>query len=168
MIEQQVGQFKRMVHIKPGFNWIRAEPSRNFGIGDVRMWFVLIGEKGAVQWQIGTDWYPESARQHLARFPSWPLSGEHQPKGWDLGYHARERQYEEQPSRSCDILPEGKCYYDGSGLAADDLIEGFLNGGDDWLWNRLEAYYAHVFEGAEYPNFHPIIMPHPDERPELS
>ena len=166
MIEQQVGAFKRAIMFKPGFDWRADEPNRNFGIGSTRIWFVLSGEKGAVQWQIGTDWYPESARIHLRNFP--PTTDPNKPQGWDLGYHSRRPMYEEHSTMECDVLPEGRCYNDGSGLNADLPIEGFLNGGDDWVWNRLEAYYAHVFEGESFPNFAPIIMPHPDDRPPLS
>jgi hypothetical protein len=166
MMEQQVGNFKRTIMFKPGFDWRAEESSRNYGIGSTRIWFVLTGEKGAVQWQIGTDWYPESARRHLMNFSTKPAPNK--PQGWDLGYHSRTPMYEDHSAMECDTLPEGKCYYDGSCLSADLLVEGFLNGGDDWVWNRLEAYYAHVFGNADFPNFDPIIIPHPDERPALS
>jgi hypothetical protein len=49
-------------------------------------------------------------------------------------------------------------------LALNGFLLRFLNGGDEWVWNRLEAYYECRFEGAEYPNFDPIIEPHPDDR----
>lgn len=165
MIEQQEGKFKRRIVFKPGFCWLRANPHRNYGVSSVRMWFILIGEKGAVQWCIGTDWFPEAARTHLSKFPAEDMDDLRKPRGWDLGYHAKAPQYEGQsPQDKCDCF-DGPCYYDGSSLAADNLIEGFLNGGDEWVWNRLEAYYASRFEGAEYPNFLPIIVPHPDDRP---
>lgn len=166
MISQKVGDFERQILFKPGFDWRRrGDAKRDYGISSMRMWFILIGERGAVQWQIGTEWFPDSARQHLSHFHNEP---KHQPTGWDLGYHSKTPHYEGQEAGDCDCLPEGKCYYDGSGLNADLLIEGFLNGGDDWVWNRLEAYYENVFHDKEFPNFDPIIIPHPDDRPALS
>ena len=165
MITQKVGEFERRIMFKPGFDWRRSESSRDFGIGSIRIWFVVIGEKGAVQWQIGTDWYPESARHHLSHFHREP---KHKPDGWDLGFHSKAQMYEGQEPHECDVLPDGKCFYDGSTTNADLLIEGFLNGGDDWIWNRLEAYYDHVFWEKDFPSFDPIIVPHPDDRAALS
>ena len=165
MITETVGNFKRQIFIKPAFDWRRESDHRNFGIGSIRIWFILIGEQGAVQWQIGTEWFTESARAHLAHFSREP---KHKPDGWDLGYHSKEPRWEGQLEMDCDHLPEGKCYYDGSTMNADLLVEGFLNGGDDWVWNRLEAYYDHVFAEKEFPNFDPIIVPHPDDRKALS
>lgn len=165
MIEQTVGDFKRQIVFKPGFDWRHANSSRDYGIGAVRMWFILIGEHGAVQWQIGTDWFTESARNHLSKFSK---PNKLQPDGWDLGYHSKTPRYEGHDNMECDCLPEKRCYYDGSSLLADNLVEGFLNGGDEWVWNRLEAYYAHIFGDKEYPNFDPIVVPHPDERKALS
>lgn len=167
MIREKVGDFERLIMFKPGFDWRTDDNHRNYGIGSIRLWFALIGEKGAVQWQIGTDWFPESARHHLAHF-SHAREAKHKPEGWDLGYHSKAPKFESHQARECDMLPEGECYYDGSGLNADLLIEGFLNGGDDWVWNRLEAYYEHVFGDKEFPNFDPIIIPHPDDRAALS
>lgn len=175
MIEQTIGEFKRILRFKPGHCWVRETPSRDFGNGSVSMWFILVGPKGAVQWHIGTDWMPEAARNDVARrvaihgLSRRPEQDYQKPHGWDLGYHSPTPMYEghEPTHHKCDLL-DGPCYYDGSGLAADDLIEGFLNGGDEWVWNRLEAYYRHHFHDAAYPDFTPIIEPHPDDRPAVS
>ena len=175
MIEQKVGEFTRKILFKPGFCWARDEPARNYGNGSVRMWFVLIGQKGAVQWQIGTDWMPKAAREDVAMRSAihrlcLKTPEEYQkPTGWDLGYHSPAPKYEgQEPMHDNCEFTGGKCYYDGSTMNADLLIEGFLNGGDDWVWNRLEAYYRHTFEDAPWPNFDPIIEPHPDDRPKAA
>lgn len=169
MIEQTVGEFRRRIVFKPGFHWSHENPSRDFGNGSVQMSFFLVGSKGAVHWVFGTDWMPEAARKDVAR--RMAIHGlrhdnerSQKPTGYDLGYHSPTPQYEDQADRECDLLPGGRCYCDGSALASDELVEGFLNGGDDWVWNRLEAYYRCRFEGADYPSFAPIIMPHPDDR----
>lgn len=156
--------FSRSVSFRPSFDFRRGGAANDYGIGSVRITFRLVGEKGAVQWMIGTDWFVESARKHLATFPRRDWDDGRAPKGWDLGYHSPTPHYEGQESRECDLLPGGHCYYDGSGLNADLLIEGFLAGGDDWVWSRLEAYYANTFEGAPWPDFTPIHQTHPDDR----
>lgn len=139
--------FERRVEVSPGYHLIHPEPSKNYGIGPCRVWFYLIGPKGAVQFQIGTDWYPKAAREHLSQFPPRPIWEARQPDGLDLGYHAKEPEYAGQIAHDCALLG-GQCYYDGSSLNADAMVEGFICGGTDWLWPKLEEYYRRVFEGG--------------------
>lgn len=154
--------FTRKIRFRPSYNHIRPAPGDNYGIGEMRMWFILGGDKGAVQWMIGTGWYIKSARDHLAKFPPRVHL---LPSAWDLGYHAKEPQYEGQSVQD-ENCPEtgGRCFYDGSALNAELLTEGFLAGGDEWVWSRLEAYYRYRFEGAAWPDFTPMYEPHPSER----
>lgn len=150
--------FARRVNLSPSFDRRDPRPSVNYGIGEVRMWFYLIGRKGAVQWQIGTGWYCNSAERHLRSFPDDPGGyrdeSRYRPRAWDLGYHAREAQYDGQTvvDQDCETIG-GPCFYDGSGLNAELLLDGFLEGGERFLWPALEAYYGHVFEGADWPDF---------------
>jgi hypothetical protein len=37
---------------------------------------------------------------------------------------------------------------------------GFVNGGTEWLWVKLEEYYNHVFENGPYPDVTPIPVPY--------
>lgn len=151
------------VEVSPGFYLVRPEPSKNYGIGACRVTFYAIGALGAVQFMIGTDWYPERARQHLSKFPSRPVWEDTQPTGWDVGYHAKVPQYEGHTSSGqCEVIG-CECFYDGSSRQADEWIEGFINGGTDWLWPRLDQLYRCRFEGGEYPDVTPIPKLHPDE-----
>lgn len=155
-------EFERRVDVSPSFARLHSNPSVNYGIGAMRLWFILIGPKGAVQWQIGTNWYCKLAQEHLRSLPDRlndaaenSLGGSrYQPQAWDLGYHAREPQYESQTAvrDECHVLG-GPCYYDGSSLNAEYLIDGFLEGGDRFLWPALEEYYRHTFEEAPWPDF---------------
>lgn len=162
--------FTQRVTVSPAYDFRPEHTHRpgDYGIGACRVTFVLIGPKGAVQFMIGTDWYTESARQHLAKFPRRPLHQEREPDGWDLGYHSPVEKYEGQGSRPCDLLPGGECFYDGSGLNADEMVEAFINGGTEWLWPHLEKYYRCTFEGAEFPE--PVVTPraHPDDRKKIA
>ena len=161
------GKFTHRIEMTGGHYLIRPEPAKNYGVSSVRIWFYVIGPMGAVQWQIGTDWFPLQAREHL-RARGWPseydVRDAMKPKGWDLGYHSKEPRYEGQSPMDgeCQVLG-CKCYYDGSGLNADLLIEGFIHGGTEWLWPQLEEYYASVFEGAPFPAFTAVPQKHPDD-----
>ena len=72
--------------------------------------------------------------------------------GADVGYHARVRQYDDQElmSGTCHVI-DGPCYYDGSSLNAELPIEGFLSGGLEYLWPKLEAFYRFTFDDGEWP-----------------
>lgn len=151
--------FEHRVEIAPGHCWLHAEDSKNYGVGACRIFFYCIGEKGAVQFVLGTDWYPEAARRHLSKFPP---SNDPQPRAWDLGYHSRTPHYERQSPIDADCrVIGGHCYYDGSTLNAEQWVEGFLNGGTEWLQPKLEEYYRAVFEDGPYPDVSPVIRPNP-------
>lgn len=145
-------QFTRRVDFTPSSDKRDPNPSKNYGIASMRIRFVLIGAKGAVQWMIGTEWFIASAREHLSRFNHLHSFDEmRRPQGYDLGYHAYKPTYEGQSQMDdCDIL-NGPCFYDGSGLNAELLIEPFLAHGEDYLWPALEAYYRFTFEDTPWP-----------------
>jgi hypothetical protein len=148
-------QFTRRIEFAPSFDKRDPSPSKNYGIGAVRIWFYLIGPLGAVQWQIGTNWYVPSAQQHLESLPQGlkndlesGLGGNrYQPQAWDLGYHSPKPMYDghEPQTHDCDLIG-GTCYYDGSGLNAQRLIQPFLDGGSDAVWRELKDFYRSVFE----------------------
>lgn len=152
---------ERRINISPGFYLIRPEPLKNYGIGACRIWFYVIGDKGAVQWQIGTDWYPQKAREHRMGFPD---RHEVQPQAWDIGYHSKTPRYEGHSpmSGTCQLIG-CQCFYDGSSLSAETWVEGFVNGGTEWLWPKLEEYYRYVFEDGPHPDLTPQPRKHPDE-----
>ena len=60
---------------------------------------------------------------------------------------------------ACEYCDGKPCYYDGSGLNANDAMYALVNGGDVALWSFLDAYYAHIFDGKDYPK--PAEYPKP-------
>ena len=147
-----MSKFEKIVTVEPSYNKIHSDPSKNYGIGDCRVRFVLKGDEGAVQFMIGTGWYVESARRHLDKFPvrERDIENMRKPMGWDVGYHWPKPMYEGQtPMGKCDLLPEGNCYYDGSSLRADSWVEDFMAGGTDWLWKKLEEEYYERLNQAQ-------------------
>lgn len=105
--------------------------------GSMRIYYVLVGDRGATQFAFGivdtsSKWYELECCHY------YPI---------DLGYHAKERQYENQHSMECCYL--GTCYYDGSTLRARDwLTEIFstpLHNQHEIIWERLEQEYHDRF-----------------------
>jgi hypothetical protein len=121
--------------------------------------FVVKGEDGAVQFLLHTGWIPQYATPSLigARDCTW--SGATQPS--DLGYHSKTPHFEgHEPSiESCEFCDGKPCYYDGSSLNANDAMYALVNGGEDALWEFLDAYYATVFNRATYPKLAEYKMP---------
>jgi hypothetical protein len=147
-IEQKVGDFTRRISFTTAFDKRDPNPGKDYGIGAVRIFFYLIGEKGAVNWTIGTNWYPRANQREDPRIMNMSFTGT-EPSAWDLGYHAKEPFYEGQWSRDdCDVIG-GKCYYDGSTLNAEQHLDTFLEQGLDAIWVMLEQYYHDTFDETD-------------------
>lgn len=149
------GQQPTLTHrvaFRPAYDKRDPNPSKSYGIHGMEITFYVIGPEGAIQWNIYTNWHVASARKHLEGFPRSTYDDPWRPSGYDLGYHSKRPLYDgQEPRDNCHLVDGGVCYYDGSGLNAELPIEGFLNGGEDWLWPKLEAYYAHTFLDAPWP-----------------
>ena len=149
-------RLERIVWVSSGFDKRHTDPKKNYGIGACRITFVLKGAEGAVQFMIGTDWYPpvvqRERRQQRHDFDT--RFDKIKPDGWDVGYHSPKPMYEGQTpmERSCELVAGGVCYYDGSGLRADDWVEQFILGGTPWLWPQLETEYRVRFLDDEPPD----------------
>ena len=117
---------------------IRWEPH----VGRMRLRFLLAGERGTVQflWNIRTKGERNGYRE-LADVP----------EGWDLGFHAAEpRDYQdEDDKRDCDVLTQGFCWYDGSGLQGEELGNRFVESGEEIVWETLQDRYEYWLEGRD-------------------
>lgn len=98
---------------------------------EMRVRFLLHGELGATQFLVKflTQPYGES------------LLDSEPARGWDLGYHSRKPGHGTE-MEECDVVPEGRCWYDGSSLQADELARLFFAQGEDIVWEWLEDRYA--------------------------
>jgi len=140
-----VTEFIREVKFEPGFDKRSTDPGKNYGIHGVEIRFLLRGPDGVVQFVCYTGWFPASV-EDSARIGTIGCF----PMGADRGYHSPTSKYEgQEPMPHCDILPGGKCYYDGSSLAGDDLMKILIAEGDEAVWKNLENYYQQVFHGWE-------------------
>jgi len=142
--------FERRTTITPAFDKRHKDPSKNYGIGSCELRMVLVGPLGATQFVAYTGWYlPQNMMDVLER--ELAFREEHGGRlslpmvGVDVGYHAPHPQYEGQESRECDLLPDGKCYYDGSGLRAEDWAAILVAEGSERIWAMLEEEYRERF-----------------------
>lgn len=143
-------KFEKIVQFTPAFDKRHPDPSRNYGIGSVRIRFILKGEKGAVQFYCSTKWYlPETIKEYRNSKGVELLDNKEEDcsgiSAWDLGYHSPKPMFKGQTSDACDILEKGECYYDGSGLNAFPLAETLVREGSDGIWKKLEEYYESVY-----------------------
>lgn len=81
---------------------------------------------------------------------AWP--GQEPIFAYDLGYHSVAPQYEEQgDAMECDLVEGGRCYYDGSGLQAEQVLGDKLltadSGAawDDAAFEVVLSHYERVF-----------------------
>ena len=129
---------KKIVTFEGAFDKRHTDPSKDYGIRDVRIRFVLLGEKGATQFICSTGWY----LPHLTHIKY------RKPMGYDVGYHSYVPLFEGQNQMDkCDILicKSGGCFYDGSTLQADELLEKLIKEGSKAVWERLRAVYKERF-----------------------
>lgn len=137
----ETGNLQRIVKFSKAFDKRNPEPSKNYGVGGVNCWMILKGEKGAVQFAFTTGIY----LPHV--LDEWEAKGyANKPMGMDVGYHSPTPMYEGQTQMdNCDLSPEGKCYYDGSGLRGEDWFKIFMEEGDEAIWKLLEEDYKERF-----------------------
>ena len=147
-------RFERIVECEPAYDRRNPDSSKDYGIGAVRIRFVLKGPKGSVQFLIGTDWYLPAIQPEIdAKDRAWdranpPIRHRVRPNGWDVGYHSPRPRYKGQNPMDgkCEYVQGGKCYYDGSGLRADEWVKDILlPQGSDGVWKALETEYHVLF-----------------------
>lgn len=135
--------FVRRVDFEPGYDCLEhhgdAIGRKCHGRHGMNMRFVLMGEEGAVQFLLyASDFLPGSTEHgHTKRDKA--LMG---VMAADLGHHWIRPTYEgESNNGACEYLHGAECFYDGSGLNAEDILVRFLSDGLDAVWEDLEDYY---------------------------
>ena len=144
-------KFERIVQFDPPFDKRHPDPSKNYGIGSLRIWFILKKGQKAVQVLLGTNCYLNSVINEYKTRNIDLFTGK-TIRCWDVGYHSNTPTYKGQLSGDCNILKKGKCYYDGSSLKGDHdkVAENFLEKGEKWIWEYLEKYWEIVFGKKRY------------------
>jgi len=140
-------KLKKEVKFRKPFHKIHEDPTKNYGVGSLMCWMTLSGEKGAVQFCFSTGTYLPETHEY------WKRKGLHTDSvndamGFDVGYHSPDPMFDGHTisQEKCEHLGGKPCYYDGSGLKAEEWMEIFLREGDDAIWSRLEEYYKQTFK----------------------
>jgi hypothetical protein len=75
------------------------------------------------------------------------------PMAADLGYHSPYPMYEGHEEwggrMECDLLDGGVCYYDGSGLNAEEPWRILRHDGEAAFWRFMDCYWLETFELQE-------------------
>jgi hypothetical protein len=142
-VKEQVGEFTRILAFEPGYD----KRDDGYGVYGMNLRFVLKGELGAVQFLLYTDFDVSSLREGITGRSSRAVG----PMPAGLGYHALKPLRDGQCASDCEYVEGGKCYYDGSGLNAEDPFDILTDDGEPALWKFLEQYYRATFERAGYP-----------------
>jgi hypothetical protein len=143
--------------------------SPKYGIHNMVIMFVVSGARGAVSITMSTGWYLPAqqlshVQRHIKGYP-WDPEDLARPNITDVGIHSIKEPYEGAFRRDYCEYCGGPAYCDGTSLWGNEAWrEGFLHGGTDWLWPRLEEYYNHRFNDGPLPDLTPIPRKHPDEK----
>lgn len=128
MIEQQVGDFKRIISVIPS------------GDGQVQIRYYIVGKKGAV------DFHMHTAGKDITR--AFGAKGNIYGGGVE-GHHKKPIYEGQTPIKDCKII-EGDCYCDGSSLyAMERVFPDFMNEGEEAIWRHLENTYSDWFIESE-------------------
>jgi len=141
-----MAELQRIVEFTAAYDKRNPDPTKNYGAHGVNMRLVLKGPRGAVQFVLFTNWQ----LPHIAKeWENKPRSLT-QPLPADVGYHSPEPLWEGQEvqAENCDYLDGKSCYYDGSGLAANDAFAVLVERGSAGIWGYLEDYYHRTFEDS--------------------
>lgn len=145
-------EITKNITISAAFDKRHKDPSKNYGIHGCDLRFILGNEKGYVQFVLYTNWLlPELVEEYKRDSDSimvierYPFTYIQEPMPADLGYHSPVPRYDGQTALSCDLVPGGKCYYDGSGLNAIKVFDVLRREGSDGVWKFLENYHKELF-----------------------
>lgn len=134
---------KREIRLRPAYD----RRNSGYGMHGVDLCFFLIGDEGVIQFVVATNWMIPHVQKQIDNGgvdSEFPFSL-HSPMGADLGYHAKVQQFDGQTHRpNCDFI-EGDCYYDGSSLQAEAVLDILREEGSDGVWARMEKEYSDRF-----------------------
>lgn len=144
---KKIETYEKIINFEPGYDYIYGIPKKDdrYGRHGMNIRFVLIGEKGAVQFLMFTNWLPmvkkvEGRYEPTFNFPDMT------PMAVDIGYHSPKPMYKGQKKiKECSYI-KGGCYYDGSGIASEEYMATLINKGQDALWKKMKRYYKETFK----------------------
>jgi len=157
-------KLKREMIITPAYDKRNDDPKKDWGIGSCRIFFAVIGKKGAVTVNFFTNWFlPSTIKEYKEEgifrrtLDSDMLREQFKTKidleadrpsisagSWD--YHSKKPTYEGQlPTTGCNWLDKSKCYGDGSCMRAERYLIILLEKGSNGIFEQLEIDYKEEF-----------------------
>ena len=144
-IIEKHGEYEHILTLRAPFDKRNSIPSKDYGIHGMELRMVVRRSNNCTQFVAYLPVYLPHVTKELWGKPYSeynPFEG----MGADVGYHASSPQYEDQtPMDYCDLLKGGRCYYDGSGLRADEWYKIFLEKGLNEIWKMLETDWEERF-----------------------
>jgi len=130
--------YRREIKFVKAWDKRHKDSKKNYGVNGVDIRFFFHGPAGTIQFIVASGWMLKSVEKSLSDF---------YPMAMDLGYHSKTPKYEGHTvmASECDVI-KGACYYDGSTLNAEPVLDRLVNEGDEGVWDELESYYAKTFE----------------------
>lgn len=136
-------EMQQGVEFVVGYNCEASGP-KSHGVHGMEIRWYLRGPKGCSQFAISTYWTPGELRPGHGLSPNGQGTWRQYPNGIDVGYHAHVPQYPDQWGQDECSLLGGPCFYDGSGLQADDLVKRFVAEGEPAIWSELLEVYNRI------------------------
>lgn len=125
--------------------------SEGYGIHSVDMCWYLKGPKGVIQFITYTNWHLPHIQEHFDKLQDreFPHLSCH-PHAFDIGYHSYKPIYEGQTAVRSDChLLNAPCYYDGSSLQAEEVLQLLISQGSEAVWQEMQNRYNEIFESKE-------------------
>jgi hypothetical protein len=144
---------ERITFFKPASDRRKLEPPYKDGPGGANLYMVVKGDHGAIEFEVFTKWHLPQVQKELVEMVEGKITiskGDIRcyflPAPADLCYHAKKPQKPGQQIFDTDCkYTGGDCYYDGSGLEAEELFEMLTSQGSDAVWEELESRYLKQF-----------------------
>lgn len=151
-------KWEKTIEFSPAYDKRHPNPKKNYGIHNVDIRFVLKKGNKAVQFLFGTDWFlPETVKKYREEGIHGTIVGlrgknDCGVKGWDVGYHSPKPMFEGHTSIGECVYTGGECYYDGSGLYAQENQEILIREGSPGVWKFLKKEWKQRFEKSVEPS----------------
>jgi len=141
--------FYRRVEFTPAWDRRDPDPSKDYGVSGVSIHFSLVGENGAISWEIMTSWVLPSTEE-MWKSKGLGHFGLFKPTAGGVGFHypPEREDLDYLEIGPCNLL--GECRCDVGFLYGNTMMQRLIEGGEDTLWaEMIQAYESMALEEDE-------------------